>query len=151
MKQKCYLPGHEPENKYSQNWQETKFCVKPTFFVNGKRVPIIEGFRLFQEGIFGRAEIGAFGGKLRQWFAENGYDNYESEKLASNDNGSLVKVRSSVLKSMEDLHNPKKSSDTVWLTGAETLFDRFSTIYLNAGGSVEYLKQRWSEYFGGVS
>jgi hypothetical protein len=145
MKHKCYLPGCEPkqENKYSQNWQDTKDGAKPIFFVNGKRVPLIEGFKLVQDGIFGSNPE-----HLNNWFAENGYDNYESEKLASDDSGSLVKVRSNLLQIMEDLHNPEKTSDTVWLTGTETLFDRVSVIYLNAGGSIDYLKQQWPEYFG---
>jgi hypothetical protein len=129
------------ENKYSQNWQKSKHGDKPVFHVNGKRVSLLEGFKLTQDGFYGHVPY------LQDWFTENGYTNYEAEKLANDDNGSLVKVRSQLLQVMEDLHNPEKTKDTVWLTGNETLFERVSCLYVTAGGSDDYLKQRWPEYF----
>ena len=56
-------------NEISQTWQKTKKYPKgaPTFWVDGKRVSIHEGFKLTVDGKLGDAVY------LKQWFRDAGF------------------------------------------------------------------------------
>ncbi len=122
------------ETKYSQNWQKTNHGEKPVFHVNGKRVSLLEGFKLVQDGFYGHVPF------LKEWFDENGYVSYEAEKLASNDVVSLVKVRSEILKTLEAFPSAYLLKDSIW--------HMVAALYIAAGGSNDYLKQRFPGFLG---
>lgn len=118
-------------NKYSQNWQKTKHGNKPVFHVNGKRVTLLEGLKLVQEGFYGHVPY------LQDWFIENGYTNYEAENLATDENVSLVKIRSELLALLDSFPSAYLLPDSMWHSVAKA--------YITAGGSAEYLNQRFGK------
>lgn len=68
-----------------------------------------------------------------------------SEQPWPNAGASLTATREHILLAMKDLC--KHASDTVWLTPAETVFERLASIYGYAGGDPEELAALWPEYY----
>ena len=56
-------------------------------------------------------------------------------------------IASAILLAMRDM-DKCPSTDTIWLTETETVFERFAELFKIAGGSEEILKEIWPEYFG---
>lgn len=57
----------------------------------------------------------------------------------------LDETRVELLSAMSDL--VEGATETVWLTEAETVFERLAYLYEVAGGDRATLAERWPEYF----
>lgn len=57
----------------------------------------------------------------------------------------LAETRSEIFAAMADL--VEGATDTVWLNGDETMFERLAYLYEVSGGDRSELIMRWPEYF----
>jgi hypothetical protein len=57
----------------------------------------------------------------------------------------LAATQQHILQAMKDLC--EHSTDTVWLTKYETVFERLASLYGYAGGDNSTLAETWPEYF----
>lgn len=56
-----------------------------------------------------------------------------------------MKAKQLILETMDGLIT-RKSGDTIWITDTETMFDRLGSIYLESGGTIEELREKFPEY-----
>ena len=56
-------------------------------------------------------------------------------------------LRGQILILMSEIET--NSSDTLWLTDLETIFERLSFMFVSSGGDIKILEKTWPHYFNG--